>query len=244
MKKYNIFQGNNQLQSVVKTALEYNQKQEYSRFTEDIYLSTFFYLINRFGYQKPHDDYKQSGVWTFEVKNYTIRIELDSNNVNFIVFGEYRLINQLTNNPYSVKRRREELRKKDLLVDMSSGASKPKSTIIIDELFEKFCTEHKIDDSWDQERFEKEKGMHWFNYISDYNLKVIGLDLEEIINKYGHEYSNSGTRHALKTLRQFLNNMLTPIWIRDCAYNIKGRISNEKANEMTRYENNININLK
>ena len=65
--------------------------------------------------------------------------------------------------------------------------------------------------------------------------------LYEFIEKYGDVYQNAYTRHALRTLEQFLKNMLTAIWVRDCPFNIKGRMSDEEVRFYDRYTNNIKI---
>jgi hypothetical protein len=54
-------------------------------------------------------------------------------------------------------------------------------------------------------------------------------------------YQNAYTKKALKTLRQFLKNMLAPIWIRDVPYNLKGKLSYKDACNLNRYNNNIKI---
>ena len=72
-----------------------------------------------------------------------------------------------------------------------------------------------------EEELTKEDFSGLFEYARKYNNDVININ-KDSYDKYGTYYSNAYTKRALKTLSQFLNNMLTPIWIRDCAYNIKG----------------------
>lgn len=239
--RYNIFQGNKQLQNVVAKSLGFEESPEHSWFTRDMFFETYFYLSKRFGQPKILDDYKDGGTWDFTVKNYKIRITLNSSWVSFIVFGEYRLRNELINSPYIVKRIRQERVNRHLLIPIMDEYSEDEK-ILVDPIFDKFCKIEGVDESWTQEKFDKEgKGMLWFDYCMDYNNKVLGVNYNEFNKKHGSEYSNSKTRHALKTLNQFINNMLTPINVRDCHFNIKGRITDDEAYFFERYTDNIKI---
>lgn len=221
--KYNIFQGNQLLLNQVAKSLGY-ENPENSWFTEDIYLSTYFYLSKRFGPPAIYDDYKLAGTWDFKVKNYTIRIELNSNWVIFIVFGPPKYRNYAARScPYWVKRRRLERLKEAELIDLFAQENTDEESQKIEDVFRKFCLDEGIDNSWTDERFQKEKLHDWIKFIDQYNNQVIGLDYDSFTAKHGSLYINSGIRHALRTLDSFLKNMLTPIWIRDVPYNIKGR---------------------
>lgn len=67
------------------------------------------------------------------------------------------------------------------------------------------------------------------------------MSSEEFEQKYGQTYSNALTRHALKTLDKFLKNLLTPVWIRDVPYNIKGQMTPNEAYAASKYKNNLKI---
>ena len=71
-----------------------------------------------------YDDYKKIMIWNFNVKKYSISIELNSSWVSFIVCGEYRLQHQLTHSSYWVRKWREQRRKKHLLIKNIEDASK------------------------------------------------------------------------------------------------------------------------
>lgn len=236
MRKYNIFQGNSQIENVVKKTLGYDLDLDCSYFTEDIYFSSFFYLTRRFGMPLEIDDYKKICIWDFKVKQYTIRVSLNSSWVTFIVFGDKKHEHM----PLSwVKRRRIERDKEGELIDIhkSSDESTEDENKLLNNVFKEFCIIHNIDDTWTQEKFDKEKGLDWFKYVFNYNEKVLEFDFTAFVDKYGKEQNNSYTRHALKTLQQFINNMLTPIWIRDVPYNIKG----QGGEEYQKYVDNIRI---
>lgn len=242
---YNIFQGSHKLQNVVARSLGYEENQECIwGLTKDIYFETFFYLSKRFGQPKITDEYKDKdgGTWDFKVKNYTIRICLNSSYVSFIVFGEYRLNNRLTHSSFWIKTWREKRRKKHLLIINLDDVSK-RSTYEseqIQNLLNEFQVENNIPDSITPDEFNEKYGKaFWIDKIFFFNEKIIDVDFNDY-EKYG-EYYNSKTNHALKTLEQFIKNMLTPIWVRDCAFNIKGRVSDSEALLLNRFSNNINI---
>lgn len=242
--KYNIFQGSELLQKTVAESLGYESNQKYSWFTQDMYFETFFYLSKRFGSPKIFDDYKDGGNWCFLVKDYQITISLNSSWVTFIVYGEYKISNQFTHHPYWVKTRRETLKKSDLLIknlDDSEKRSKYEN-MQIQKLLDNFQEKNNIPDNINNEDFNEKYGYDfWYEEINNFNNKILDVNFEDY-EKYG-QYSNSKTRHALRTLRQFIQNMLTPIWVRDCAFNIKGRMSDQEAYFFERYKNNVKIKL-
>ena len=234
--KYNIFQDSQQLKNIVAKALNYGYEPENSWFTEDIYFRTFFYLSKRFGQPKILDEGKDAGTWNFKVKEYIIRISLNTSWVSFIVFGELRLSNNYTHSPVWVKMHRESLKKKDLILPVGGNVPKDKQKLMKD-VFDKFCKIEEVGETWTTQQFKDKKGMKWFKYVTAYNDKIINIDFDSFNKKYGTEYSNSKTRHALKTLEQFLHNMLTPIWIRDADFNILGH----GGAGFEKYIDNINI---
>ncbi len=240
--KYNIFQGNKQLENTVARSLGFEENQKNGYFTKNMFFETYFYLSKRFGEAKILDDCKDAGSWDFEVKDYTIRVHLNSSWVIFVVFGEYRLENGFTHCPYWVKIARERLKKDSLLIPLVPVLPEDKKDIF-NKALEKFCEIEGVDETWSAERFQKEKGVKFFEYINDYNNEIIGVDYDSFTKEYGTEYYNSKTKKALKTLEQFIHNMLTPIWVRDCPYNIKGRMSDEQALDFERYRDNIVIKL-
>ncbi len=240
--RYNIFQDNQQIRDVVAKTLGYPTGQEYNWFTEDIFFQSYFYLSQRFGFGKKRDDYKDAGVWAFNVKNYTIQIRLNCSNVIFMVFGEKKIDNHLIHSPYDVKRIRLWRQKERLLIPMHNERT-PEQDKVLDKVLGNYLDKKGISHKISKEEWnEKYAQDFWFREVSEYNQSVMGISYEDY-EKYG-EYSNAKTRHALRTLEQFIQNMLTPIWVRDVPYNIKGRLSDEQVNYYWRYEGNIKIELK
>jgi hypothetical protein len=246
MPKYNIFSGRNGISDVIAEALLYDKNQKYDWFTKDMYFQTFFYLSKRFGQHKIMDDLKDGGTWNFKVKEYTIQISLNSSWVTFIIFGEGSKKNKLSRNnfiiyshrcPYWVKLWREQRKKSSLLLNLHVEKKTERELKIIKKLQDSFFKENGIDDSWTDERFQKEKSNSWYRYLEKYNNDILGVDMDFYNKNYGQDYKNAKTKHALKTLRQFLNNMMTPISVRDASYNIKGRC----GNEFDKYVDNIKI---
>ncbi|TFD96701.1 hypothetical protein E2605_07730 [Dysgonomonas capnocytophagoides] len=246
MSKLNIFQGNKLLNKTVCRALGYEETEEnvtYGWFTENIYTNAFFYLTKRFGNCDIYDGYKDGGIWNFYVKDYTIRIYLNSSWVSFIVFG--KIGNMDVNSPYLTKYRREWRRKENQLINTfkqdGEGWTR-KERPIIEKLYNSFLEEKGVDEkSITQQEWNDKYSYDWYECIEEYNRQVIGIDHTEILNKYGDSYQSAYTRHALRTLDQFIKNMLVPTWIRDVPYNIKGVITDKEARSNSRYENNIKI---
>lgn len=253
MSKTNIFQGRNGITEVVYEVLGYEKTEDmYGWVTQDIYFQAYFYLCNRFGPPIVVDDYKKIMMWDFEVKQYTIRIELNSNWVTFMVFGKsskYKtlsknnFLNYFMRSPYWLRYWREQSRKSRKLLNLYSDKRTKAEEKIISKLWNEFFEANNLGaDEWTEERFEKEKKGEWFKYLENYNNQVI--DVEAFKHYEFRNYRNSKTKHALKTLRQFLNNMLTPIWIRDVPYNLKGSLSDKDAQNYSRFENNIDVTRK
>lgn len=203
-----------------------------------MFFEAYFYLTKRFGEPEIYDDYKDAGVWNFEVKDYTIQIYLNSVWVQFMIFGKYSGIT--LHSPYWVKHRREVEKKSDLIIPFFKEFNDSQQKIYR-ELLLKFAGEHEVNKDISQEEFDKKYGMRFYKCCMEYNDKIIDINVPEFIEKYGDVYQNAYTRHALRTLEQFIKNMLTAIWVRDCAFNIKGRMSDEEVRFYDRYTNNIKI---
>lgn len=255
---YNLFQGNDSLMKVVCNVLGFKYEYDNNGYlvskegkslitfvTEDIYFQTYFYLCNRFGAPKILDhEYKKTMIWDFLVKeNYKIRIELNGTWVSFIIFAKNRSKGISKRNtylysrtPYNVRYNRNEVKYKNKLVNILSPLNESKaSKNIKNKIWDKFLKEHGIDDTWTPERFNKEKSIEWFKYVQEYNNSFCTEGCEQLKDR--KEYSSSYSRHALRTMRQFLNNMLTPIYVRDVQFNIKGW----SKGDFSRFENNIKI---
>ena len=200
-------------------------------FTEPLYFKAFFYLTQRFGMPYKVDDYKDARVWSFKVKSYAIDIVFNSSWFYFIMFGERRHYDPSSKSPLWVKMRRNASRS-DKFIDVLDADRSPYFEI----LFTEFCAIEGIDESWDQERFDNEKSNNWYEYTVAHNKKIE----REGVNEWHTmgDYVNSRTRHALKTLRQFIRQLHVPIEIRDCYYNIKGKCGYEYEH----FRDNIKIN--
>ncbi len=237
---YNIFQGNDLIKKAIAQALGYTTVdiEEYPRFMEDMYFQSFFYLSKRFGSPSAFDKGKEAGAWSFKVKDFVIQIRLNGCYVEFMVYG--KISNREVHSPYIVKYRRERFKKRELLLN-EEGKWDKREEEIAKVLFETFSTENNIDESITAEQFNKQYGMKWFKKIQDYNDRIANVDYKEIVAKYGDTYQNSYTRHAIRALDQFLKNMLTPIWIRDVPYNIKGKLTDKEADYYRRYIDNVKI---
>lgn len=246
MSKKNIFQGNKLLNETVCRVLGYDVTDEnitHGWFTENIYTQAFFYLTKRFGNCDIYDDYKDGGLWNFSVKDYTIRIYLNSSWVSFIMFG--KIGNMDVNSPYLTKYRREYRRKKDQLINTFKQDGEgwtDRERPIVEKLYKEFLEKHSINENnTTQEEWNEKHAYNWYECIESYNRGIINVNHIDILNKYGDTYQNSYTRHALRTLEQFLKNMLVPIWVRDVPYNIKGVITDKEASLYSRYKSNIKI---
>ena len=239
---YNIFQGNNLINNTIIEGLKLEKTDRVRRDSQTYYFQAFFYLTKRFGMPKIYDDYKDGGVWTFTVKGFKIQILLDSVFVNFMIFGNAKYKNYSMLSPSLVARTRaaSKFEKDDFFtyVEDENHKLSEKQQATNNKIWEAFCNEYNIDDTWTEERFKEEKMyIKWHVYIHKYEDKMIGVNTDEYIEKYGRDYKNSNIKYALKTLKQFLNNMLTPIWVRDCDFNILGR----GGSEYKKYDNNIKI---
>lgn len=247
MEKYNIFQGNTAISEVIYEVLGY-EKNKYmsSSVTKDIYFQSYFYLCNRFGEPEVCDDYKKIMVWRFKVKQYMIEINLNSSWVTFIIYGagsNKKVLSKNNFRDYSMRSsffvrywREEQKNKNKFLNFYSEKKTILREVKIINKLWNNFYKLNSFDsDEWTSERIAEEKQLEWNEYLENYNKSIINTDVFKELSK--ESYYNSNTKHALKTLRQFLNNMLTSISIRDCSFNIKGRCGCENE----KYTNNIKI---
>jgi hypothetical protein len=219
--KYNIFQGNDLLLKQVADSLgyEYDEDSYYSP-TDEIYFQAFFYLTQRFGLGVKYDKYKDAAIWDFQVDEYTIRIHQDSSQLSFIIFGDAKHKNLSFLTPFIVKKKRFLRDYGNLFIDMY--AYEHTNENILNEQWDLFCKKEGIED-WTEEMMIKEgKDDLWIDWVQNYNENLIGTNWEAWKDKYGQYYENRQTRKALRVLDKFLKNMLSPIYIRDVAYNIKG----------------------
>lgn len=236
---YNIFGGNKLINQQVANSLNYGKLDtpDFGSFTNDIFLSTYFYLSKRFGIPAIYDDYKLAGTWDFKVGDFQIRVELNSNWVIFQMFGNARYKDYMFRDPFTVRRWREEERKKDQLIIISHNHKySERELTILNHLFIEFKAENGIEEEKSDTDLTSQNYSKWYDFVLKYNHKIIGIDFDKFTEKHGRTYSNSETRKALRVLDRFLKNMLTPIWIRDVPYNIKGRCGDS---EFDKYIDNI-----
>lgn len=246
MKKINVFNGSKAINKIVAEALNYqitDEQIDYGWFTKDIFLSTFFYLSKRFGQPQYFDDGKEAGAWHFIVKQYEISVHLNSSWVTFIVYGDKNRFGKIfLTSPCRMRERREWKKKADQLIDPYSDEYTEKELVILNGLWQPFLEENGLNGISQEEIFKNyDNQMKWDKVIRQYNNKITGVNWKDFRAKYGEEYENADTRHAKRVLIQFLKNMLTPIYIRDIPYNLKGKISDKQAFDFYRYENNIKI---
>ncbi|WP_060873818.1 hypothetical protein [Myroides odoratus] len=240
-RKVNIFQDSKSIRNTIAKTLGYKTPQEYSWYTENIFFETFFYLSKRFGMPKVWDEYKQAGVWSFSVKHYTITVEMNSSWVIFMIFGDKKHYRHSTFPTYWIKYNREANKKRELLLDtMKDSEDRTKyEKDKLQQLLNEFQEEKKIPDNITVEDFHEIYGSEFFRKIDEFNNKVIGVNSKDF--DLNVEYMNSKKRHALKTMEQFIKNMLTPIYVRDVPYNIKGRMTDNEAHYLNQNINNIKI---
>lgn len=238
--KYNIFQGNQLLLRKVANVWGYNLPDDELRgsMTSDIFYESFFYLTQRFGAHQKHDEYKDAGIWSFEVDEYIIQILLNTSWVIVMMFGNEKHKDLSVMSPYWRRKSRRMLERREDYVNMWSDDKTEKENEIMGKQWEVFCSKHGIDDTWAQEKYDKEKKyMDWFKHMEAYNEEVLDVDFKEMAQKYGRNYKNRQIKKALRVLEKFLKNMLVPVSVRDCNYNIKGMC----GNEYDKYIDNIEI---
>lgn len=243
MGYYNIFQGNKFISDTIIEGLKLKDTENAMLYSEKYYFQAFFYLTKRFGTPEIWNEDKDAGAWLFKVKEFKILISMDGFAVNFMIFGNAKYKDYSSRTPYIVAywRKSEKVAEKLYHEDYNQYNKKileltEAEKKINQEIWEHFLKLKGVDDTWTQARLNREIKQEWFYYTEKYNQKITGISPAEY-KKYGRDYSNSKTKFALKTLKQFLNNMLTPIWIRDCAFNILGRTNSD----FKKYENNIKI---
>jgi hypothetical protein len=239
----NIFQGNNLLINCVKETLGLPDMDREWQLTQDMYFETFFYLTKRFGPPKIYDDYKDAGTWCFEVKKFQIHVYLNSSWVTFMVFG--KTPNHLIESPFRVKYLREQKKVKHLMIpyDLTEREKLSEEQIkIFTKVFDEFVDGNNVRHLSNKEFNENTELLRKYGrHIDNYNNSLISVTWEEMHKLYGDDYKNAYVRFALKTLEQFLYNMQTPIWVRDCPFNIKGRMTDEEARFFDRYSDNVKI---
>ena len=249
-KYYSIIPDSEFRIKLILGALEVQSDKKFLWALDDYYFQAFFYLCQRFGMPVKYDDYKDAGVWDFEVKHYKIRVSLDSNCVNFQIFGTFENVahtskryfkNYYMRTPGIVSYWRSSRKKKDELIPFTPKATK-KEKEIIDSHWGKFLKEKGyVDKQLILTEELQELNSDFYDYVQEYNDKIIGVDIIAIDEKYNNVYMNKYVKHAKRTLEQFLKNMLSPVWVRDVPYNLKGRMTDKDANFYSRYENNLTI---
>ena len=257
MEKQNIFQGNELIQKQIAKSLGYEIDEtqtelqrsfSLSTITEDIYFESFFYLSQRFGAHQKYDNSKDGGLWNFKVKNYDIQLRLNTSWLIVMIFSdthENKLSKQNFGNysrrtPFRMAQWRQSKRKRALLIDTMTDTYTDDEIKIMNKLYPAFCNENGIDLQISSEDFNANHSNKWFDYVEKYNDSIINVNKADY-EKYGYNYQNSKTRHALRTLDQFLKNMLVPFYIRDCYFNIKGRVEDSDIEKCNRYADNIKI---
>lgn len=200
---------------------------------DSIYFPSYFYLTKRFGEADIEDEYKNAGVWWFYVKEFKIRVKLDSSDIRFDVFSNKPFWKLSFISPSDIKsiRLNEKFKNQLIVLFPSKNHNYPQEVVeLTNSKYKEYLALEKEDPTYS-----------WIDFATEYNNKITGFSSEDAIafdEKYGKYHYTSHTRFALKTLRQFLRNMLVPVWVRDVAYNIKGR------DEYIDFDNENNISIK
>jgi hypothetical protein len=235
MPKTNIFQGNELIKKAIDEVLFPERKvgnddmlmsDGYPFATESIYFPAFFYMTKKYGTGKTYDEYKVAAEWVVKKKEFDILVEINSCFVEFMIFGPARYYrNHSAMTPARVRESREYRRKKDIILPIyrEPGELLTKKTAGI---FRYLWSEFKTEQGIKYEKTEYSDGIvqAWIDRINAYNDSVIGVSHAEYADKYGYEYCNRHTRRALKVFRKFLKELLQPIRVRDCEFNIKGSV--------------------
>lgn len=215
----------------------YEDGIEYYIGMEKLYLSAWFYLTKRFGLpiKGTYDNYKEAGVWWFKVKQYKIRLGLDSSSLEIMMFGESKKFRMASLKPAWIAKNRgfhkyNYINIHKLIIDLPSFNEEyaQKSYARLN----KYCEDNNIDDNYCQEHFKKNFQDSFFAIVNEYNDTLFKIDFEYYEEKYKTDYSNSNIRHALRILYRFLIAMLEPISVRDCYYNIKGRVTDTELKSL------------
>ena len=216
---YNIFQANDTIKQQICKTLDLDSSDLF--FASPLYFTAFFYLQKRFGDYFILDKHKDAAVWGFKVKYYNIQIILSSNNVTFLVFGPKKYVPK-----YPLWAKIHRMSKKGLYTNPSIFFDK--------EAWKPIFKKHLEGQNINYLEATQEHLDCFCELVQQESTTVI----KEQRGRYKDEdYSNAYTRHALRTFDQFLKNMLTPIWVQDVGYNIKGRCGWDGG----QYEDNIEI---
>lgn len=241
MSKYNLFQGDYRIKKVVGECLGVSDPANLPFGSGKFYFEAFFYLSKRFGQPEVWGEYEDAGAWNFSVKDFTIQVLIDSTFVRFMIFGDKKTHHtSCLQTPYMVAYAREQTRNSDKLFAFSETLT-PKQKEVNESIIDEFLEKEGIDiDLWTEEEWEK-SGMQekLDDFVFTYNDRISEVKQSDY-ERFGDYHYNAETRRALSVLRQFLHNMLTPIWIRDVPYNILG----VGGTEYMKYEGNIEITLK
>lgn len=239
MKKQNLFDGSDALQNTVLKALGYDKTvEELSIYeaTQPFLSSSFHYLTLRFGKPSYQTHWNLCG-WDFRVKEFTIRVCIYPSFLQFIVFGNLHKAGN-RKSPADIHEFRLKEQYRDKLYDYFGDTNPQVEATVNDMLLKK----HNVESTEEYNALDSSQKQDFLQYIIGCNSVVMGFyneDYEAFKEKYGTEYSNSYTRFALHTLKLFIHNLLSPIFIDGHAMNIKG--FSDECEEFFKYENNIKI---
>jgi len=236
--------------SVLNILKAHSNYKRYTRYTSTIYFQAYFYLSKRFGDGTKHyscDTDKDAAIWRFKVKYLYIDVRLSSCNVLFYVYAPRKRYDDMVLDVIELAHFRNRYAKRHLLIHYWNYHNfSEDEQQMFDNAVSQFAKQKNILLDTESDEFWDKYDDDIFEYIDTINEKVLNFNWQkykQLQKKYG-KYRNAQTRYAIRTFESFLKNMLVPIDIDDCSYNIKGRVADEDYFRFMQYKNNIKITLK
>lgn len=226
----NIFQGNQQIRQIICQELEVEGGKHGDFFyTNKYYFQAFFYLTQRFGVH--YKQFYDVATWSFKIKHYVIEIVFNDSFFYFIIFGNETKFNNRDQYRLWVKRNRNAKKYHNTIFDETTDFSKGEAKLFLDYFLKANAIE-----SISEESFDAGYGDAFYEVVQVHNDLYLNEGVDKKIHTLEH-HTNSLKNHALRTLRQFIRNLHTPVRLKDVNYNIRGVC----GCEYNHYENNVKI---
>lgn len=249
---YNLFNNQNPyLVDTIYKTLGYTEYEEGEEFllkklwaTKPIISEAFHYLFLRFG--SPTFKYDSNEIYyEFKVKEFAIGVEITSSWINFYVYGNLSKSKYRHHPPYWIRYNKEAEKEevKSKLYTMrvySDDVLTKEQEAMNDKVWEMYLEKYNIETDEQVEEREENSETSFYTFANQYNHSLIKESYPPIASyneKYGYHHLNSYKRFALKTLEQFIKNLLVPIYVNDVPRNIKGR----GGEAFLSFQNNIKI---